>query len=101
MTEDSADMIKNFLIAIITGLFLIYAVLVLLFHDFFQPITIMMVLPLSLGGAVIGLLVSQQPMSMMALIGILMLVGIVTVQPLHFLVQFLWLTGQAWPLRCG
>jgi len=77
-TEDSADMIKNFMIAIITGLFLIYAVLVLLFHDFFQPITIMMVLPLSLGGAVIGLLVSQQPMSMMALIGILMLVGIVT-----------------------
>ncbi len=77
-TEDSADMIKNFLVAIITGLFLIYAVLVLLFHDFFQPITIMMVLPLSLGGAVIGLLVSQQPMSMMALIGILMLVGIVT-----------------------
>ncbi|MET0545906.1 MAG: efflux RND transporter permease subunit [Caulobacterales bacterium] len=76
--EESEAMFASFMVAIITGLFLIYAVLVLLFRDFFQPITIMTVLPLSLAGAVIGLLVAFQPMSMMALIGILMLMGIVT-----------------------
>jgi multidrug efflux pump subunit AcrB len=33
------------------GVLCIYAVLVLLFHDFLQPVTILAALPLSLGGA--------------------------------------------------
>jgi len=48
-------------------------VLILLFHNFFQPVTIMMALPLSLGGAVIGLLMGNMALSMPALIGILMI----------------------------
>jgi multidrug efflux pump subunit AcrB len=53
-------------------------VLVLLFRDFFQPITIMTALPLSIGGAFIGMLVANQPISIFALIGLLMLMGLVT-----------------------
>ncbi|AGY56648.1 efflux RND transporter permease subunit [Gloeobacter kilaueensis] len=60
------------------GVLLIYAVLVLLFGNFFHPLTIMAALPLSIGGALIGLLVSGKALVLPALIGILMLMGIVT-----------------------
>jgi multidrug efflux pump subunit AcrB len=60
------------------GVFCIYAVLVLLFHDFLQPATILSALPLALGGALVALWMSHQAFSMPAVIGVLMLMGIVT-----------------------
>ena len=72
------DMLQQFGNAMLWGILLIYGVLVLLFRDFFQPITIMTALPLSIGGAFIGLLVANQPLSLFALIGLMMLMGIVT-----------------------
>jgi len=67
----------QFGIAIATGIFLMYAVLVLLFGDFMQPITIMAALPLSLGGAFGLLWVSGEALTLPATIGFLMLMGIV------------------------
>lgn len=64
--------------AMVLGVLCIYIVLVLLFHDFLQPITILAALPLSLGGAFISLMVTHNSFSMPAVIGILMLMGIVT-----------------------
>jgi len=77
-TEDFAEMTASFGSAMIWGVILIYIVLVLLFRDFFQPITIMTALPLSIGGAFIGLVVAAQPLSLFAFIGLLMLMGLVT-----------------------
>jgi HAE1 family hydrophobic/amphiphilic exporter-1 len=77
-TEDFAEMMASFGSAMIWGVILIYVVLVLLFKDFFQPITIMTALPLSIGGAFIGLIVANQPLSLFAFIGLLMLMGLVT-----------------------
>jgi len=77
-SEDTQEMFNNFATAMLWGILLIYAVLVLLFRDFFQPVTILMALPLSIGGAFLGLVVSNQPLSMFALIGLLMLMGLVT-----------------------
>ncbi len=77
-TEDFAEMTASFGSAMLWGIILIYIVLVLLFRDFFQPITIMMALPLSLGGAFLGLIISNQPLSLFAFIGLLMLMGLVT-----------------------
>jgi multidrug efflux pump subunit AcrB len=77
-TENFAEMMEQFGTAMVWGILLIYGVLVLLFRDFFQPITIMTALPLSIGGAFIGLLVANQPLSIFALIGLLMLMGLVT-----------------------
>jgi multidrug efflux pump subunit AcrB len=51
---------------------------VLLFKDFLQPITILAALPLSVGGAFLALLLCRQYMSMPAMIGLLMLMGITT-----------------------
>ncbi|MCC7248618.1 MAG: efflux RND transporter permease subunit, partial [Lysobacter sp.] len=77
-TEDFAEMTASFGSAMLWGIILIYIVLVLLFRDFFQPVTIMMALPLSLGGAFLGLVIANQPLSLFAFIGLLMLMGLVT-----------------------
>ena len=77
-TEDFAEMTASFGSAMLWGIILIYIVLVLLFRDFFQPITIMTALPLSIGGAFLGLIIANQPLSLFAFIGLLMLMGLVT-----------------------
>ncbi len=73
-----AELFSSFGIAMAIGVFCIYAVLVLLFHDFLQPGTILCALPLALGGAFIALWVTNQSFSMPVVIGVLMLMGIVT-----------------------
>ncbi len=60
------------------GLLIVLAVLVLLFGDVFQPITILLSLPLSIGGVILALLVTGEALSMPVVIGVLMLIGIVT-----------------------
>jgi multidrug efflux pump subunit AcrB len=72
------DIFTETLIALGTGIMAIYAVLVLLFGGFLQPLTIMMALPLSIGGAMAGLLVFGKELGLYALIGVMMLMGLVT-----------------------
>jgi multidrug efflux pump subunit AcrB len=73
-----ADIFAGFGRAFGMGVLLIYVVLVLLFRGFMQPATIMMALPLAIGGAFGGLLVGGKELGMMSLIGIIMLMGLVT-----------------------
>jgi multidrug efflux pump subunit AcrB len=77
-SERMEELFGEFGMAIVVGVLLVYCVLVLLFHDFAQPVTIMAALPLSIGGALGLLLAAGEPMSLPATIGILMLMGIVT-----------------------
>ena len=72
------ELFGSFGLAMGVGVLCIYAVLVLLFHDFLQPVTILTALPLSAGGAFGLLLLFGHSLSMPALIGLLMLMGIVT-----------------------
>jgi HAE1 family hydrophobic/amphiphilic exporter-1 len=67
---------SGFMFAIVTGILLMYVVLVLLFRSFFHPVTILAALPVSFGGAFFLLLVTGKTLSMPALIGIIMLTGI-------------------------
>jgi len=76
--ERMAELFTSFGTAMLIGVLCIYAVLVLLFHDFMQPVTILVALPLSFGGAFIALLLTHNSFSMPSVIGILMLMGIVT-----------------------
>ncbi|HET8707423.1 MAG TPA: efflux RND transporter permease subunit, partial [Pseudomonadales bacterium] len=76
--EVMKEMMGQFNMALVMGVMLIYTVLVLLFKNWFQPITILSALPLSIGGAFVALLITRYPLGMSALIGILMLLGIVT-----------------------
>ena len=70
------QLIVGFLIAITSGIGLVYAVMVLLFGSFFKPVTILMSLPLAIGGGIIGLLVMHQAINMPSAIGFLMLMGL-------------------------
>ncbi|RDJ98437.1 efflux RND transporter permease subunit [Paraburkholderia lacunae] len=76
--ERMGELFGSFGLAMAIGIFCVYAVLVLLFHDFLQPVTILCALPLSIGGAMFSLLATRMSFSMPALIGLLMLMGIVT-----------------------
>jgi len=71
------EMFRSFSMAMVTGVLLVFAVLVLLFRTVVQPITIMAALPLSIGGALLALLISHATLSLPAVIGMLMLMGIV------------------------
>lgn len=77
-TEAMADMFAGFFIAMAAGVFCVFAVLVLLFHDFLQPMTILVALPLSLVGAFGALALFGYDFSISSLIGLIMLMGIVT-----------------------
>ena len=76
--EMMEELFIGFGIAMATGILAIYMVLVLLFKDFMQPITILVALPLSLGGAFVALLLAGKSFSLSSLIGLIMLMGIAT-----------------------
>jgi hydrophobe/amphiphile efflux-1 (HAE1) family protein len=76
--ELQADLFEGFGSAMRNGLMMVYAVLVLLFGSLLQPLTILFSLPLSIGGAILALLVTNLPLTTPVVIGMLMLMGIVT-----------------------
>src|SRR5258706_4321928 len=71
------ELIRGFLLAIVAGVMLVFAVLVLLFARLLQPITIMAALSLSSGESAIALGFTGSPMSIGTFLGILMLMGLV------------------------
>ncbi|MGC9525423.1 MAG: efflux RND transporter permease subunit [Limnospira sp.] len=72
------DIFTRFLGALGLAVLGIYAILVLLYNNFIIPITILMALPLSLGGALFALMITQKELGLFALIGIVLLMGLVT-----------------------
>ncbi|MBK9624047.1 MAG: efflux RND transporter permease subunit [Rhodocyclaceae bacterium] len=76
--QEMQNLFASFGVAMSIGVLCIYGVLVLLFKDFMQPITILAALPLSIGGAFVGLLVTGSALSMPSMIGLIMLMGVVT-----------------------
>jgi HAE1 family hydrophobic/amphiphilic exporter-1 len=82
--EAMGEVFGQFGLAMGGGILLVLAVLVLLFQSFLQPMTIMMALPLSIGGALAALLLTGDSLSLSVLIGLLMLMGIVTKNSILF-----------------
>jgi multidrug efflux pump subunit AcrB len=76
--EAMAELFASFGLAMLTGVLCIYVVLVLLFHDFVQPVTILVALVLSIPGAFLALFITQTAISMPSMIGLIMLMGIAT-----------------------
>ena len=76
--EAMGELFAGFGIAMLTGVLCIYIVLVLLFHDFVQPVTILAALVLSIPGAMFALFVTRTALSMPSMIGLIMLMGIAT-----------------------
>jgi multidrug efflux pump subunit AcrB len=76
--EVMGEVFSGFAQAMGAGLMMVLAVLILLFGSVLQPITILLSLPLSIGGVIGALLIMNYAISMPVVIGILMLMGIVT-----------------------
>jgi HAE1 family hydrophobic/amphiphilic exporter-1 len=74
MAESFASMVFALFLAVI----LIYMVLASQFGSFVHPFTIMLSLPMAVVGAIGGLLGAGYPLSIFAMIGIIMLMGLVT-----------------------
>ncbi len=76
--EAMGELFASFGLAMLTGVLCIYIVLVLLFHDFVQPVTILSALILSIPGAFLALFITHTALSMPSMIGLIMLMGIAT-----------------------
>ncbi|MBL8428277.1 MAG: efflux RND transporter permease subunit [Dechloromonas sp.] len=76
--EAMGELFASFALAMATGVLCIYIVLVLLFKDFVQPVTILAALVLSVPGAFLALFVTHTALSMPSMIGLIMLMGIAT-----------------------
>jgi HAE1 family hydrophobic/amphiphilic exporter-1 len=74
--QEFEELFSQLGMAFMTGIGMIYAVLVLLFRSFFKPITIISALPLAIGGAFMGLVLAHESVSIPSLIGLLMLLGV-------------------------
>jgi len=77
-SEVFVELFVGFALAMAAGLFCVYAVLLLLFNHASHPLIILMAVPLSAGGAFGLMWLTGTLLSLPALIGLLMLIGIAT-----------------------
>ena len=75
--QDQAELGKQMGIALISGIGLMYLILVMQFGSFTAPMAVMLSLPLSLIGVVLGLIAARNTLNLMSMIGVIMLMGLV------------------------
>jgi len=75
--EDMSDSFHDLILALIVALGLVYFVLASQFESFILPVIVMMILPVSLSGALFGLPLTGSDLSIIAVIGLIMLSGVV------------------------
>ena len=73
-----ADTLTNMMLALGLAVIFIYLILASQFESFVHPFTIMLALPLAVIGALLGLFLSGTSIGMPAMIGIILLMGLVT-----------------------
>ncbi len=72
------DAVKSMIAALLLAVLLVFIVLCAQFESYLTPLVIMMSVPLAFSGAFAGLLITQKAMSIYAMIGLIMLMGLVT-----------------------
>ena len=76
-TENTRDMLEQMVKMLALGLLFIYLVMVAQFQSLLSPFIILFTVPLAFTGGLIGLLIGQEQLSIMSLIGFLVLMGTV------------------------
>ena len=76
-SKDQKEVFTEMGIALISGIGLMYFILVMQFSSFTAPLAVMFSLPLSLIGVVLALLLTGSTLNLMSLIGVIMLMGLV------------------------
>jgi multidrug efflux pump subunit AcrB len=75
--QDQEEVFGAMGIAVLSGIGLMYLILVMQFGSFSAPLGVMLSLPLSLIGVVLALLITRSTINLMSLIGVIMLMGLV------------------------
>ncbi len=75
--KDMQEVFSEMGIALVSGIGLMYLILVMQFGSFTAPLAVMLSLPLSLIGVVVALLLTKGTINLMSLIGVIMLMGLV------------------------
>ncbi|WP_100405660.1 efflux RND transporter permease subunit [Bacillus solitudinis] len=75
--EDMNESFTQLTLALLLSIFLVYLVMAIQFESFIHPLTIMFSLPTTVIGILVGLFVMNEPLSIPAFIGVIMLAGIV------------------------
>ncbi len=75
--RDQKELFAEMAIALLTGIGLMYLILVVQFGSFTAPVAVMLSLPLSLIGVVVALLMTGGTLNLMSFIGVIMLMGLV------------------------
>lgn len=76
-SEDIAESFRNLLLSIVVAIVLVYLILVVFFRSLLVPLVILLAIPLTTIGAFGALLVTGTALSVPALLGVLLLIGIV------------------------
>jgi HAE1 family hydrophobic/amphiphilic exporter-1 len=76
-SRDQQEVFSRMLTALISGIGLMYLILVIQFGSFTAPISVMVGAALSLIGVVLALLLTRGTLNLMSFIGIIMLMGLV------------------------
>lgn len=74
--ESFKELIENMVTALVLGILFIYFVLASLYESFVTPFAIMVVLPLAVAGAFLGLFVTGKALDLNSMIGCILLIGI-------------------------
>lgn len=77
VTQQINDSFKKLGLAMLAAIAIVYFVLVVTFHGGLAPFSILFSLPFTVIGALLGLFISKETISVSVLMGILMLIGIV------------------------
>jgi hydrophobic/amphiphilic exporter-1 (mainly G- bacteria), HAE1 family len=75
--QDQKELFTQMVIALVSGIGLMYLILVMQFGSFTAPLAVMLSLPLSLIGVVLALLITGSTINLMSMIGVIMLMGLV------------------------
>ncbi|MBI5507449.1 MAG: efflux RND transporter permease subunit [Deltaproteobacteria bacterium] len=78
MGDIMTDSFKNLFASLILAVIMVFLILAAQFESVLYPLTIMLSLPLSLVGAMGGLAATRAPLGIMAMIGVILLMGLVT-----------------------
>ncbi|MGV8942194.1 MAG: efflux RND transporter permease subunit [Lysobacter sp.] len=76
--EELSDSIRSLLFAFALAIFLVYLVMASQFESLLHPFVILFTIPLAMVGAVLALLLTRSPVSVVVFIGLILLVGLVT-----------------------
>lgn len=75
--EQQQELVQDMVLILAISIFLVYLVMAVQFNHLGHPLIVMSVIPMTIVGVILGLFLTQQELSIMSGMGIIMLIGIV------------------------